>query len=134
MLPITGTLLFLGPLLAPSFAKHNDPQIAARVRDMLGPNVPIEETWYSQGKVFTGRGAEYLRLRFPKESRATVQTILRDKCTARDGYTFPFNFTPEAFFMKWDPVEQPIEPYTCGGYAVDFGASGDSLLFFEPGH
>lgn len=138
LLPILGLLLFWGPLFLPSFAEHNSEAGNRIVLGFLGPDVPIDETWYARGKVFTGSGATFIRLRFREDSRAAVTKAMHANCTKSDpgngsGLGDNGGFEPEAWFMRWDPPDNPIDPHNCNGYGADFGSDGDSLFFFEPG-
>jgi hypothetical protein len=129
--PIAFAILFWGPQFVPPIAKHNSPSSTAWVRELLGQDVPIAETWYAEDNTFVGRAPRYLRFRFAWSDRAAVEQALRTRCTV--GGELDSLRVPEAWLMKWDPPKAPVQPHTCGDYAVDFGASGDSLLFYEKG-
>jgi hypothetical protein len=135
-LPMLGILLFWGPQFLPVFADHNDPNIAEHLHRMIGTEVPVEDTWSAGNKTFVGSGPSFIYMRFPRGSRSLVQNALRANCVPSSG--LPSDQSPEAWFMHWDPPEHPIDPYTCSLYGapelVDFGRSGDTLLFFHPGH
>lgn len=129
-IPFLPSLVFT-PMLMPSFAEHNRAEAETIIRELLGPDMPIAETWFSRGKNFVGRPEEYFRVRFPKEARENVRKVLHTKCKAKPaGFAFPPRDI-QTWFMTWDPPMESDEPYFCSGYDVDFGTSGDSLIIYN---
>lgn len=122
--------------MRPATVLHNSPQTVSKVRRLVGDELPVEETWYTQVPVFTGHGPEFIRVRFSAGKRDEVRRLLRSRCRT-GGRALPQE-PPESSSMPWDAPKDPIEPYTCGesfgDYFLDFGTSGDTVLLYDPGH
>ena len=119
--------LILGPQFIPPIAAHNPPFARRLVKDVLGLDSQVAETWDSSDNTFVGRGAEYLQIRFRTGDRAVVEAALQKRCALSSQ---PQSIgTPDAWFMKWDRPAKPTATYDCAGWTTTFGASGDTLLF-----
>lgn len=124
----------------PAEVHHN--RHHAMAAELLGSGVPVLETWYSQDRVFTGHGGEYLRIRFARENRAAMEVSLskhcREKLDSGARWSLLPGSHPSASSMPWDPPAAASSKLRlCGSrpsYQAAFGASGDSLLLYYEGH
>ena len=132
VLPVLLIMIFWGTQIWPVIADHNDPNVAEQIQQMLGPSVPGLETWSASNRTFTGSGARFIRMRFPRASLSAIKNALDNNCVRSNG--IPFSLEPEAWFLHWDPPPQPIAAYRCGSFVVEFGQADNSLLFYKPGH
>lgn len=140
VLLFVANVLIVRALTRPAEVHHN--RHHAMAVELVGGEVPILETWYSQDRVFTGHGGEYLRIRFAPENRAAMEAAVAKHCRVAPAsemrWALLTTSKPTASSMPWDPPSASVTPpRVCGqgpGFQAEFGTSGDSLLLYFEGH